>query len=106
MTNGSHSKQNANSTGFSHRRKSITIVLAVNLSIALSYQSSFNAINFTSRTNFNSINPSTTNRLLIRRKRDKIPSAIVFKCLHLINHGLSPSRMNKCLMNIIWNLSR
>ncbi|BAT97495.1 hypothetical protein VIGAN_09095300 [Vigna angularis var. angularis] len=82
LTDGSHSKQNTNNTDFSHRRKSITIIKATDLSISLSYQTSFKTINFTSRTNLNSINPSTTNRLLTRRKRNKVPSAIVFKCLH------------------------
>ncbi|KAL2656120.1 hypothetical protein AAZV13_04G103300 [Glycine max] len=104
MTHGCHSKKQTNSGDFSHRRKGVTLIKAINLSITFSYQSNLKPINLTIRPNFNCIDPSTTHSLLARWKRNKFPSTIIFKGLHFINHSLLPSRMTKCLMNIRRNM--
>jgi len=99
MTDSSHSKKQTNSGEFGYRRESITVINAIYLCVALSHQASLKSINLTIGPNFNSVNSSTTHSGLTRRKRNKLPSIIIFKSLHLINHSLSPARMIKCLTN-------
>ncbi|KAL2583894.1 hypothetical protein AAZX31_14G103900 [Glycine max] len=97
VTNSSHSKKQTNSGEFGDRRESITVINAIYLCVAFSYQTSLKPINLTSGPNFNSVDPPTTHRGLTRGKRNKLPSTIIFKGLHFINHSLSPARMIKCL---------
>jgi len=47
--------------------------------------------------------PFTTHRLLPKRKGDKLSSTTMFKCMHFVNHGLSPFRVDENLMNIVRN---
>ena len=99
MTHDSHSKKQADKSDFGYRRKSITIIKTIYLCLAFSYQASLKLINLTIGPNFNSTDPSTTHSCLAKRKGKWFPSTIILKSLDFINHGLSPSRMIKCLMD-------
>ncbi|KAL3015697.1 hypothetical protein AAZX31_06G170900 [Glycine max] len=99
MTDGRHSKKQTNSGELGYRRESITVINAIYLCVALSYQASLKPINLTIGPNFNSVDPSATHSRLTRRERNELPSTIIFKSLHFINHSLSPARMIKCLTN-------
>ncbi|RDX70595.1 GBF-interacting protein 1, partial [Mucuna pruriens] len=96
MTNNNRGKK---------ERKNITIIKAIYLSVPLDNQFGFRTINFTIWANFTSIHPSTTNSRLPRKKGNQHPNTTMLKSLHFINHGLSPSRMIKCFIDIFWNLS-
>ncbi|KAL9314108.1 hypothetical protein ACSQ67_019560 [Phaseolus vulgaris] len=41
--------------------------------------------------------------LLPKRKGDKLSSTTMFKCMHFVNHGLSPFGVDENLMNIVRN---
>lgn len=64
---------------------------------------SFETIYITGSIDLTSIDPFTTHKLLTNRRMHKFQSTIVFNCMHFINHGLLPSRMIKCCMNIVRN---
>jgi len=83
MVISNHSKEKSNCANLCHKRRSITLVKSINLHICFGRQPNFKAINFTTEPNFNNISPS------IQREEEQAP----------INHGLSLSRMVKCLMN-------
>lgn len=103
MVNSKHSKEKPNCGDIDHERRSTKVVKCKKLYITYGHQPNFKAINFTTRPKFNNIGPSTAKSLLSKEKRNKLPHVIAFKNQHFISHGLSLSRMVKCLMNSFRN---
>ena len=92
----SHRKKQANRGNLGHWRKSIIIVRTILLSVPLGNQMGLKPINL-ARSHLHSINRTTANMRLARRKSDKLSCAIGVKSIHFLSHCMFPARMRKSL---------
>jgi hypothetical protein len=93
VSNISDNKKSTHSGHMSHRGKSLIIVTAVLLLIAMSHKTRFIALKRSIRAGLNFIDPLTHDRTNIGRGRDKIPGASALKRSNLLSHSKLPFRM-------------
>lgn len=94
----SNRKKKLDSGELNHRREGLIVVNTLFLSTLSNNKSSFLSFNRTIRFVFNLIDPFTRNRLLVSRKRDKIPIMIILKSLEFLKHGILPSKMKNSML--------
>lgn len=87
LTDRGHSKESANSSHMSNMRKGLVIVTTMLLLKTTSNQTGLIMLKRTIRLSLNLIDPFTSNRTNMRRKRNKIPHASALKSSNLLSHS-------------------
>ena len=90
-----HREKQAKRGNLGHQRKCIIIVRAILLSIPFGNQIGLKHLAIRSHLHY--INPTTTNRILARRKSGKLSCAIGVKSTRFLSHCLFPTRVRESI---------
>ncbi|RDX87762.1 hypothetical protein CR513_30726, partial [Mucuna pruriens] len=75
----------------SNKRKGVCVILAIKMGVPFGNKVILLLINLTVKTNFNCVNPLTSNQSFAQREGHQLPSTISMKNNHLVYHDLTPS---------------